>query len=234
SIIVTVMNKEPIYKGKDIFECPDEMVIHPFFMDNQDNIALWNLQTFLDLYPSDLQLYIDGIKEIKSYKSVAASIRNFCVRQIHFLESPTGLAYARALQDTEFVQTASASSESSSLLTSTLSTIAANDDKGEEIYIPEVSATVNDAANIFGTSLIARISNEVTLKEVHLPILAQILAPLHESFTKANLDLEFLQQEIELRLAEIALRERHEGWRTRDENMDRMVSRQVYNIIHFL
>src|SRR5690606_7750961 len=92
------MSAEPTYQGNDVFVCPKGMVIHRFFMDNRDNITQWNLRKFLGLYPSDFQLYIDGINEIKSYKVIAGSIRNYCVRQLEFLKAPVGLAHVRVLQ----------------------------------------------------------------------------------------------------------------------------------------
>ncbi|KAF9902262.1 hypothetical protein EC991_005081 [Linnemannia zychae] len=92
-----------------------------------------------------------------------------------------------------------------------------------------VCATVNDASNIFGTSLITRIENQVTLKELALPILAKVLSPLQESFAKNDYDLNFLQQEVELRLAELVLCERDGGWATKEEKVDLAVSRQNKN-----
>jgi hypothetical protein len=96
-----------------------------------------------------------------------------------------------------------------------------------------VSTTVNDASNIFGSSLITRIASQVTLKELALPILAKVLSPLQESFAKNDYDLNFLQQEVELRLAELVLCERDGSWVTKEEKVDLAVSRQVYQILHF-
>ncbi|KAF8936383.1 hypothetical protein BGZ47_009536 [Haplosporangium gracile] len=90
-----------------------------------------------------------------------------------------------------------------------------------------VSATVKDASNVFGSSLITRIASQVTLKEVALPILAKVLSPLQESFAKNDYDLNFLQQEVELRLAELVLCERDGSWVTKEEKVDLAMSRQV-------
>ncbi|KAF9899110.1 hypothetical protein EC991_009583 [Linnemannia zychae] len=90
-----------------------------------------------------------------------------------------------------------------------------------------VSTTVKNASNIFGSSLITRIANQVTLKEVALPILAKVLLPLQESFARNDYDLNFLQQEVELRLAELVLCERDGSWVTKEEKVDLAVSRQL-------
>ncbi|KAF9276891.1 hypothetical protein BGZ88_001462 [Linnemannia elongata] len=90
----------------------------------------------------------------------------------------------------------------------------------EDVYVALsciVSTTVNDASNIFGSSLITRITSQVTLKEIALPILAKVLSPLQESFAKNDYDLNFLQQEVELRLAELFLCERDGRWATKEE-----------------
>ncbi|KAI8348348.1 hypothetical protein B0O80DRAFT_502021 [Mortierella sp. GBAus27b] len=96
-----------------------------------------------------------------------------------------------------------------------------------------VSATVKDASFIFGTGLITRIVSQVTLKELALPILAKVLSPLQESFAENDYDLNFLQGEVELRLAELVLCERDGKWVTKEAKVDGMVSRQVYQILHF-
>lgn len=70
---------------------------------------------------------------------------------------------------------------------------------------------MKDAFNIFGSSLITRIASQVTLKELALPILAKVHSPLQESFAKNDYDLNFLQQEVELRLAKLVLCERSPG-----------------------
>jgi hypothetical protein len=67
---------------------------------------------------------------------------------------------------------------------------------------------VNDASSILGSSLVTRIASQVTLKEIALPTLAKVLSPLQESFAKNDYDLNFLQQEVELLLAELVLCER--------------------------
>ncbi|KAF8928692.1 hypothetical protein BGZ47_001477, partial [Haplosporangium gracile] len=90
-----------------------------------------------------------------------------------------------------------------------------------------VSTTVKDASNIFDSSLITRIASQVTLSEVALPILAKVLSLLQESFAKNDYDLNFLQQEMELRLAEHVLCERDGNWVTKEEKVDIAVSRQL-------
>jgi len=97
-----------------------------------------------------------------------------------------------------------------------------------------VSATVKNAPKVFGPGLITQIKSQVTLKELSLPILAKILSPLQESFAENNYDLHFLQQEVELRLAELVHCERDGRWTTKEEKADFTVSQQVYHILHFL
>ncbi|KAF9997053.1 hypothetical protein BGZ79_009211 [Entomortierella chlamydospora] len=96
-----------------------------------------------------------------------------------------------------------------------------------------ISATTDDAPTIFGSEIINRINNEVKLTQLTMPILEKILTPLQKSFRDRNYDLEFLQQEVELRLAEIALCERDGSWNTEEEKLDLAVSRQVYQILDY-
>lgn len=92
------MNIEPTYQGQDVFLCPKNKSLHRFFQDNYDTVTSWNVQNFLGHYPSDLQPYLDGLEEIKSYKVVAGTIRNYCVRQLDFLGSLEGIAHVRVLR----------------------------------------------------------------------------------------------------------------------------------------
>ncbi|KAG0291058.1 hypothetical protein BGZ98_003181 [Dissophora globulifera] len=90
--------------------------------------------------------------------------------------------------------------------------------------------TLHDVKDVY---LITQIASQVTLKELTLPTLAKILSPLQESFARNDFSLNFLQQEVELRLAELVLCERDGNWVTKEEKADLVVSRQVYQILHF-
>jgi len=67
-------------------------------MDNSKNVIAWSSKKFLGQYPFDFDLYLRDIKEIKSYKTVANSVRAHCNRQIDFLESQAGKSHIRVLQ----------------------------------------------------------------------------------------------------------------------------------------
>ncbi|KAF9347689.1 hypothetical protein BGX26_000851 [Mortierella sp. AD094] len=96
-----------------------------------------------------------------------------------------------------------------------------------------ISTTVDDTPTIFGPEIIHKINSEVKLTQLTMPVLEKILTPLQKSFRGCNYDLEFLQQEVELRLAEIVLCERDGSWSTEEEKSDLAVSRQVYQILNY-
>ncbi|KAF9120380.1 hypothetical protein BGX30_003203 [Mortierella sp. GBA39] len=96
-----------------------------------------------------------------------------------------------------------------------------------------VSAAVNDASNVFGSGLTTQIESQVTPKELALSILTKVLSPLQENVAKNNYGLNFLRQEVELRLAELVLCERDGSWTINEETVDLTVSRQVYQVLHF-
>ncbi|KAF9180760.1 hypothetical protein BGZ50_006015 [Haplosporangium sp. Z 11] len=99
-----------------------------------------------------------------------------------------------------------------------------------------ISAAVPNAREIFGQDVVQRIEDQVVLASFSIPVLQEILIPLQKTFDEHDLDVEFLQQEVELRLADVARceRERDGGWTSKEEKSRLEISRQVYHILHYL
>ncbi|KAF9085003.1 hypothetical protein BGX27_003646, partial [Mortierella sp. AM989] len=81
--------------------------------------------------------------------------------------------------------------------------------------------------------MIHKINSQIALTEVTLPILRRTLKPLRKHFREHSYDLESLQQEVDLRLAEIVLCGRDGRWTTGEERSDLVISRQVFQILSF-
>ncbi|KAG0261121.1 hypothetical protein BG011_001334 [Mortierella polycephala] len=98
-----------------------------------------------------------------------------------------------------------------------------------------VSAAVPNAREIFGQDVVRRIEDQVVLASFLTPVLQEILMPLQKTFDEHDLDVEFLQQEVEFRLADIARceRERDGGWTSKEERSRLEISRQVYHVLHY-
>ncbi|KAG0220501.1 hypothetical protein BGW41_007887, partial [Actinomortierella wolfii] len=54
------MGVEPQYVGAENFECPSDLEVHPYFIQN--SVSKWTMESYLCQYPSDADYYIKSIR----------------------------------------------------------------------------------------------------------------------------------------------------------------------------
>ncbi|KAF9944482.1 hypothetical protein BGZ70_004598 [Mortierella alpina] len=80
-----------------------------------------------------------------------------------------------------------------------------------------ISAARPSARSFFDDELFMEIEQAIVLDPYSPVLLTRVMQPLLLSFKKSDLDMAFLEQELDLRLAEIALCERDGGWTSSEE-----------------
>ncbi|KAF9585574.1 hypothetical protein BGW38_001748 [Lunasporangiospora selenospora] len=96
-----------------------------------------------------------------------------------------------------------------------------------------ISVNVPSARSYYGPNMISKIEDCISLAQFSSPTIAKILGPLITGFGGNDLDVAYLSQELDLRLAELVQYERNGGLCNVKDKLAIDVSRKTYRILGY-